>query len=462
MSGSSRRTGQALAAILAVLGTAAAPARREGESPYHASGVLRGSLVRDEPASVYSPDRQDPWNRIYHLLFGSRVDEKVPALYAQKGPATPLIPLRLLERTVRVRRLEGADIPDFFFTAGGYDFVRSKPRYGRLVALLEEELREPHLAGRTVEARILFQQDLWNRFDLLSLPYADEAPEKTRRERLRDLLGRLLARTAPSRGVLEGIRPNFPEIARAFSDLVDGRLLSEDSPFREIGIVFASGRGTTQHATTARYRRFFRIYARVPEEKGGPACLETYLAEDRSALPCVEEGGLAYGTQVLLIETLLALSDTGEIVPVPLVVNVQSRVLVRAQHPAQALDLDRLPFVILHATRRALSSNERPAGGIVRLPADEPIPSLVGCFPRSAGSGLVPAAVACTQCHGRDGRHLMSTAFLERPKVELLPAGSTAAQDTVIARKRGSDEYRVLRRFFPAGSGAFGTGVYCE
>ncbi|HME92166.1 MAG TPA: hypothetical protein VKE49_12135, partial [Myxococcaceae bacterium] len=44
---------------------------------YHTEAPLRGSLRRNEPAPVYSTDRRDPWNRLFHLLYARKIHAQV-------------------------------------------------------------------------------------------------------------------------------------------------------------------------------------------------------------------------------------------------------------------------------------------------------------------------------------------------------------------------------------------------
>ena len=56
---------------------------------YHTTGPLRGSLLRDQPVPIYSPDPQDPWNRIYHLLFTNTVEVKISRYYQDPSTQPP-------------------------------------------------------------------------------------------------------------------------------------------------------------------------------------------------------------------------------------------------------------------------------------------------------------------------------------------------------------------------------------
>src|SRR6267143_2684079 len=191
------------AALIAAAVVAALPiaAKAVDAAVYYKEGPLRGSLLRNEPAPVYSTDPRDPWNRLFHLLYARR-------LRAQVGPPEPSnAPLST------VTRLEGGDLPEFFFPQDAGYLVK-EPRRSRLRSVLEAEVSSPTLGGRSPEARILFQQDLWNRFDAL------HAAKDSRAMPLARLLARLMARVALTKDELAGMRFSLAEAAQGRLDLL--------------------------------------------------------------------------------------------------------------------------------------------------------------------------------------------------------------------------------------------------
>src|SRR5712692_2540302 len=80
------------AALIAAAVAAALPvaAKVRDAAVYHKEGPLRGSLLRNEPAPVYSTDPRDPWNRLFHLLYARKLRAQVGrvdgcGLVAQEG-----------------------------------------------------------------------------------------------------------------------------------------------------------------------------------------------------------------------------------------------------------------------------------------------------------------------------------------------------------------------------------------
>src|SRR5712692_6399353 len=113
----------------------------------------------------------------------------------------------------------GGDLPEFFFPPDAAYLVQ-EPHRTRLRSVLEAEVSSPTLRGRSPEARILFQQDLWNRFDALHALAAKDS----RAMPLARLLARLMARVALTKDELAGMRLSFAEAAQERLDVLDPRL----------------------------------------------------------------------------------------------------------------------------------------------------------------------------------------------------------------------------------------------
>lgn len=444
------------------------------EPYYHEQGLLRGSMVNDEPVPIYSPDRMDSWNRLFNLLHAKTVEVKVSSYFRADAPRS--IPQaridqdwrwgreRLIDlhyqrvfgsRFAAVQRLVGGDLPDFYFRDGrDTDFLLADTRFSKLRATLLEVADDGDVANRTVEARVLFQQDLWSRFDLLHRSAA-EVTDKEKRERLDELLrlvGGAIASLAPDRAALAGIEDNWPDIVSAHADY-DVNFLADHTLWREL-IVDADELFATDHASAAGYRRVFRVFVKAPAQATDPQCLEKELTNQNwldTELPeCALWGRvLAYGSRAVLVESLLALTDDGSIVPVPLITSVQMRD-VRAVEPGpdRQYGLDDLAFHVLHGQRRTLLTTPRVAGGLTPLASDEPVPHLFAAFTRSRTEELVPLRWACTQCHLLDGSALMIGNRHGVKRLRVLPPGSSVMGERVMELKRQSEDYEVLKGFF--------------
>src|SRR5713101_1279622 len=422
------------AALIAAAVAAALPvaAKARDTAVYHNEGPLRGSLLRNEPAPVYSTDPRDPWNRLFHLLYARK-------LRAQVGPSEPSnAPLS------SVTRLEGGDIPEFFFPPDAGYLVK-EPRRSRLRSVLEAEVSSPTLRGRSPEARILFQQDLWNRFDALHALAARDS----RAMPLARLLARLMAGVALTKDELKGMRLSFAEVAQEPLDVLDPRLFEADSGWSELVSYFdrspGSEPGTTMHARRAGWRLVFRRFVRVPSEAGGEGCLREHLARThgpaaRRSEPAMEGpcgwNGLPSGTTALLLETPLALSAEGELHSVPLLLAAQVRVV----RPGGG-------FTFLHAPRLSISGSPRRLS-LEPLGEQDLVPQTGSVFPRSDGQPLVRVRQSCVLCHGPDGGRLGTAMMHVPPRTEVLAPANTVEEDRVLRAKRERESFRALLRFF--------------
>jgi len=416
------------AAVAAVLPVAA---KARDAAVYHDDGPLRGSLRRNEPAPVYSADPRDPWNRLFHLLYARKLRAQVATSENSKAPWSS------------ITRLEGGDLPEFFFPPDAAYLVE-EVRRSLLRSTLEAEISSPTLRGRSAEARILFQQDLWNRFDALHAL----AAKSSRAMPLARLLARLMARVALTKDELARMRPGFAEAAQERPDLLDPRLFEAHSGWSELVSYLDASEpagGTTMHARRAGWRLVFRRFVRVPPEAGGKSCLREHLAathgraagrsESAGEGPC-GQNGLPSGTTALLLETPLALSADGELHPVPLLLAAQVRVV----RPGGA-------FTVLHAPRLAVSASPRRPS-LEPLEERDLVPQMSSVVPRSDGHPLVRVRQSCVLCHGPDGAQLGTASLQLPPRTELLAPANTVEEDRVLRAKRESKSFRALLRFF--------------
>jgi hypothetical protein len=435
---------------------------------YHASGLLRGSLLADRPVPIYSADPEHPWNQVVHLLYTTRVPACVSRFY-EDGPApvaAPGLPAtseaerraaileyyrrRFAGSCTRVTRLEGGDVPALLLDRD-VRFLLEPERFARLATALTAIPGAAEGPGPSLEARVLFQHDLWDRFDALhALDGSLRGAARDRQVRLLDLLGRTIARLAPRPDELAALRPNWPEVVRAHAPTVPD--VSGAAGWRELLVSGARGDETTTHAATAGHRQVFRVFVRSPESAGGTACLKrAFLREPAEDLPCVRWGRLlAPGTRVLLVDSLLALASSGEPVATPLVTAVQLRE-VRLVEPGAGgrLDLGDLPVRVLHATRQALAASPRAGGGLHPLEPDAPVPAGFVAFGRPPEALLQPAATVCMMCHDVDGSGLMTPNRHDVRRIEVLRPENAVAAERVLRVKRAHADYQALRRFFP-------------
>jgi hypothetical protein len=343
-----------------------------------------------------------------------------------------------------ITRLEGGDLPEFFFSPRA-EYLLEEPRQRRVRSALQAEISSPTLRGRTPEARILFQQDLWNRFDALHALGAKDS----RAIPLARLVARLMAGVALTNDDLKGLQIGLAEVAQEQLDLiVEPRLFEADSGWRELVSSFDPGTDsdpqTTMHARRAGWRLVFRRFLRVPPEAGGVGCLKEHVMTNQPAAdgpahsqngPCAT-AALPSGTTALLLETALALSAEGDLHAVPLLLAAE----VRVARPGGA-------FTIVHAPRLALAASPRRVS-LETLGEEDLIPQLGSVFPRSSGHPLVRMRQSCVLCHGSEGGLLGTNSFVIRPRTEVLNPANTIEQDRVLRAKRESESFQALVKWF--------------
>lgn len=410
--------------------------------------------VADEVPPVYSDDPDDPWNRIFKLLFATPVEwtetvehgEPVAlALVVGQTGEERLRALhdyyttRYLSESVPRTREHAEDLPDFFYF-GDVKFLLEDLRFEELTSAIAAELQRPTTEQRTTIARVLFQQDLWNWFNRVQVAtHSEEAIVAARAETLLDLLGSLIAEIALPLDKLQNILGNFPAVAEAY-DALDPSLFAGSSTWNEL-VPIVNGNPHMMHTRTAWGRRVFRSFLRVPGKNISRLCVHANLnrrssdrwTEPDSDQPCELWSGFRPpdGSRVLLLETLVAIAANGERVALPTVLSIEMREIGPIE-PGEdrRYGLDDIAVSVFHASRRSLIANIG-GGGLVRIDPGTPVPIGLGAFGGVRGGALEPLSLTCRRCHGLDGRNLMTGALHSRNEVQVLHPDNTIQADSV-------------------------------
>jgi len=125
------------------------------------------------------------------------------------------------------------------------------------------------------------------------------------------------------------------------------------------------------------------------------------------------------------------MSSSLDLVEVPLVVLVQTRVA-----SAMNVPLVRMPVDVLEGRRRSLTRSRRVGGGLVRWRPDAPIPG--GVTSSGCSTDLVPVGASCNLCHDSSGG----------PRRLVVPMSRNGVADTaarlVIEHKKSDGGYERL------------------
>lgn len=279
-------------------------------------------------------------------------------------------------------------------------------------------------------ARLLLQNDLWERFDALRHVEL-ESPHAAAAAALRRRLATTLRALALSPEAARALPSNLRDAATDHPAEL-GRI-DEPDAWLEVRAVYRDGppgaplRTGARHDVRADHRMAFRVLARVPEEAGGNAWLRGTLGGERAQLPP--------GTRLALLATLLALTSDGDVVPTQVVAVAETRGVSAPPFPRF---LDR-PFDIFEGDAEAAGE-----GGprLRRMPPDELIPMGASCAP-TVGT-LVPMRSACLLCHAQVGERITGPmAHGDTTLEEETDPGAAARR--VAAEKRASRSLAELR-----------------
>jgi hypothetical protein len=428
---------------------------------YYHEGALAGSLRSDHPLPLYDDDPGHLWNRLFAALYIR--SSELPS----RSPDSPELTLYERDLAMRsgkvppgpvVRRIEGGDVMEFpAWTRTRY---YSEPAtFERVDKLLDEFLGN---AGEKLVVdpvkRVYFQHDLWAVFDHLinqniarygdadlarrrsGVPVYGVAPEDpqwddpqvfARRETLCRKLAVIIRRLALPRAALEALPDNYAAAVQSGQfatehefdprrDYLPPGLLTQPDKWVEIdawpGTIPPPREGQlTLHAVSFRARSYFRIFWHFP---GGRKAVEDYLGylrrEGIDWQKTAEQGfgqlkpGLRQidpGTEVALVQCLMALDDQLRPVPTRLVAEVRLRIYKNVDG---ARDLQtntgRGMNVLLYVTRRRLLFDHLQRGGLEREPDDMPMYRVFLQGPGGQGDwgryGLQESAAQnCVHCH---------------------------------------------------------------
>ena len=406
--------------------------------------------ARDQPQAIYGPTPDDPWNRLFHLLFTRTIEARVPAsdvVEFQAGDDR----LKLSPRVVR--RIESGDraidplypswlwmgSADFDQTVTGQWDILREPRYSRLVAALSEVRLTA--TRRPPVARALMQADLWPAYDmfhaLLAASVRNNSAEWVERRRQCETLLPLLAATirglALSRADIAQLPDTYAAGVRA-SGLPD--LFGTGSEWLEVR--WNPGRHHDRAVSNRRVARVFVQPSRRPADVG--AFLNGLRDESAADAPGVDAAAL-------IIQSLLVSRD-GVPMLSPLTYDVQLRTRNSAAGTVVQYELSR---------KRLLSSPHTGGLAIFRQddPAYLPVAGNDMGFASRPSHGAAPVLVnlrqRCASCHFAGFGRLITFSVTRdhgtapAPVERLTPLENAHAR-YVIDRKLASDDFRALMR----------------
>jgi hypothetical protein len=387
---------------------------------YHAEGDLRGSLRTPEPLPLYHPDPKHLWNRLFAALY-TRPSEL---------PSRPGGP--------NVKRLEGGDVLEFL--GWGKTGYWTEPGVTERLTRLLEEFSSQHGEKLITDPlrRVELQSDLWAAHDHLvgqNIVWLGTKEERQRRARVAALLARAVRALALPRKTLEELPDNYALAVKsgAFAPAhewdpqrayLPPTLFTDSAAWAEMDFFQPNlhedieGRFITLHTRHFRGRSYFRPFYRFP---GGRAPLKEYLDYvEREGLDWkfgAQNGFLRLkpdlrqipaGTEVALVQFLIALDPDLQPVPTRLVQSVRVRTFRNAEGTADtATHSGKGMNVYEYVLRRRLLFDGLKDGGLEREPNDLPQYRLVFEGAQAPDWGrrgrLDTVGAQCVSCHTGQG-----------------------------------------------------------
>lgn len=467
-------TGWTLLAVLASRPVAAAEIEEQDPAYYH-TGELAGSLRSSDPPPLFDADPQHLWNRIF-----AAVTIRPSLLPSQRGGPP-------------VARIEGGDRIEFFGW-GKTTYWDEPANVAQLEALLDQFLA--HGGERLFTdplKRVILQRDLWTLFDHLMIGHIGRRGNLETRQR-RDELCRKLARSIQALALpaetLASLPDNYALAVQSdrFAathdfdpkrDYLPSRILSGDDEWQELDFYQArrsedvERRYVFLHMRAFQGRSYFRVFCRFPN---GRPQLEAYLQElDAKGIDwraSAQHGSISLkpaapqlpaGTEVALLQFLIALDTDLQMVPTPLVESVRLLIFKNTHGESDPnTNLGNGVNAIKYTLKRrlALASGGMHHGGLHREPDDLPVYRVL--FENEAAPDWGPRgrytklAADCRSCHSGAGQtgiqmigSMVNTASIDSGAAlgvsHTLPAGAPSPHPArTVKWKTAEETYRRL------------------
>ncbi|HSE31838.1 MAG TPA: hypothetical protein VLA93_09680 [Pyrinomonadaceae bacterium] len=397
-----------------------------------------------DPRAVYAPDLDDPWNRIFRLLFTRTAKIHMSSDFPEAGPFVPFTEaMATTNLKISKSAFERTEIGDraieplypSFITGEGSRQVLTTSVWAQLKYALDAALHES--TSRPLLARALMQSDAWAAYDefLAHPPRNGDPPEfGERRQTLLVQLRQFIKKIALTSDEIKLLRNNYSD-AVTTKHLPD--LFSTNSGWIEIELL-----PRRQHDYSAGFRRAARVFIKPRKKPADPAVFVESL-KHHEHLEEVEAVGL-------VVQNLL-LNTEGQIVPSPLISDVQFRFFEfnNGARPGDAepkqLELSRHLLLTAPQTGGFLEFDEKSPAYLTASGNDYTFMSRL--LEGIDTPILVPLRKRCAQCHGESLTTMMTYSihdFPPVPTVRVLNASDNERARYVATLKSQDESYRSL------------------
>lgn len=368
-----------------------------------------GSLVKQEPQSIYAADPRDPWNRIFYLLFTRTVELRLTDDFSEGGPFMPVstmgnLSLRVTSNTFQ--RIESGDraidplYPNFLISKGA-ESVLVDPQFTEIKEALQEACAE--VTPRAPLPRALMQADAWAAYDILNQFRETQNQLGDRARELLPLLDQFISKLALDSQEIAALPRNYPTAQRRL-DLPE--VFDHSSRWMEVEWF-----PQRLHDQSAGYRRAVRVFLK-PNTKPQKFLANVNERVQKLRDPLSDHPGSLDGA-ALVTEALL-IDRSGRVVPSPLTLEVQLRTFTRDEQGKF-----KATTVVQYELSRKLLLTNPSSGGLIRHSAVEPayLPSSGNDYtfasPTLGAKTVGPPILGnlrrrCESCHGPDATSIMS------------------------------------------------------
>lgn len=283
-----------------------------------------GSLSKQEVQPIYSADPQDPWNRIFYLLFTRTIKTRLSEDFKAEGPFVPSEVMgnpSLVATSKTVERIESGDraidpLYPNFFSSRGSEPILGDPGFSELKQALQEACAES--VQRSLLQRALMQSDVWAAYDILGWSRWADGSEGEHARTLLPLLAQLIAKLALTSDQIAQL-PNNYLAAQASMNLP--RVFDEGSGWMEVEWF-----PVRSHDEMGENRHAARIFLKPPVKHASfLKQVNERIRKGRDPLP----GGIHDLDGAALLTQVLLVNRDGHVVPSPLIFDVQLRTIQR-------------------------------------------------------------------------------------------------------------------------------------
>lgn len=394
----------------------------EADPAYYHTGELAGSLRTADPLPIYAADPQHLWNRLFAAISIR------PSHLPSKKDGEP------------IDRIEGGDVIDFLGWSGT-TYWDAPETAAKLEGLLDEFLAQhaEKLSASPLHS-VLLQRDLWAAFDFLmgqNIERRGDLPTRQRRTRVCRKLARVIQSLALPAKALAELPDNYALALASghFSTKHDfdpsrnylpPKLLTNDDEWQELDFYKAKRsedierRWVFLHMRHYRGRSYFRVFYRFPQ---GRTQLEDFLkrldatgidwrtgAQNGHVMLKPDAPQVPVGTEVVLLQFLIALDTNLQPVPTSLVESVRVIAFknVEGDQDPSTNSNHGINFAKYTLKRRLALAGGMKNGGLHREPDDLPFYRILFEGEKAPDWGSRGRTVTlvndCRSCHSGRGQ----------------------------------------------------------